>query len=414
MDIPKTHEFLPPVCWSDKHNTINAATMHHINEGRWLKNAPLYLGDYINFFLFGDGNYMRYSSSLIFPAYEMYKMRGEPLPEGFLEKCCEYYKKWEDANMTECGLFWSYDDRDAMEYTISGTHGGIWTKGIRPTLNSYMYAEANAISNIAKEAGDEKTSDEYAKKAASLKKRINTVMLTSDGYRAIHPKDEEFSHIEKCFHEQVRELIDYIPWIYSIAPKGYEHVFDYLDDDKIFYTKFGLTTADQGHERFMFPVDHECLWNGYIWPFATSQTLDALRSLMQNYGKKEKRDMYMKLLRTYAKSHKRTNESGKEIMWIDEVIDPRSGEWSSREILKNFGWKKELGGYERGKDYNHSTFCNLLLSYLTGIKINKDGTVFEPEVPDGWDWFRIDNIYANQKNTALFMIKQAKSMARQA
>ena len=32
-------EFLPPVGWAGKHNTINCATGHHVMEGRWLRDG---------------------------------------------------------------------------------------------------------------------------------------------------------------------------------------------------------------------------------------------------------------------------------------------------------------------------------------------------------------------------------------
>ena len=51
------------------------------------------------------------------------------------------------------------------------------------------------------------------------------------------------------------------------------------------------------------------------------------------------------------------------------------GDWISRTILER--WKKEKndkgeewpenkGGKERGKDYNHSTFCDLIINGLIG------------------------------------------------
>ena len=41
-------EFLPKVPWSGKHNVINAAIGHHLYEGRWLKNAKTYVGQYVD------------------------------------------------------------------------------------------------------------------------------------------------------------------------------------------------------------------------------------------------------------------------------------------------------------------------------------------------------------------------------
>jgi len=43
-------EFLPPVAWAGKYNTINCAAGHHFYEGRWLHD-PKYLNDYATFWL---------------------------------------------------------------------------------------------------------------------------------------------------------------------------------------------------------------------------------------------------------------------------------------------------------------------------------------------------------------------------
>src|SRR2546426_2598976 len=37
-------EFLPPVGWAGKHNTINCPAGHHLYEGRWIRD-PRYLDD---------------------------------------------------------------------------------------------------------------------------------------------------------------------------------------------------------------------------------------------------------------------------------------------------------------------------------------------------------------------------------
>jgi hypothetical protein len=49
---------------------------------------------------------------------------------------------------------------------------------------------------------------------------------------------------------------------------------------------------------------------------------------------------------------------------------------------------------ERGKDYNHSTFCDLVISGLVGIRPRHDNKlVLNPLLPDGtWDWFCLDRV----------------------
>ena len=53
-------EFLPPVGWAGKHNTISCAAGHHLHEGRWL-NDPKYLDDYSLFWFRNGGSARRYS-----------------------------------------------------------------------------------------------------------------------------------------------------------------------------------------------------------------------------------------------------------------------------------------------------------------------------------------------------------------
>ena len=60
-------------------------------------------------------------------------------------------------------------------------------------------------------------------------------------------------------------------------------------------------------------------------------------------------------------------ENGNIVPWIDENLNPFTGDWISRTRLKtweNGTWSKGKGGVERGKDYNHSTFCDLIISGL--------------------------------------------------
>ena len=75
---------------------------------------------------------------------------------------------------------------------------------------------------------------------------------------------------------------------------------------------------------------HECQWNGPSWPFATTQTLKAMANHINNYTNHQmvsKKDYY-ELLLQYAKSHKRTNQKGQILNWIDENLNPFTGSGS--------------------------------------------------------------------------------------
>ena len=49
---------------------------------------------------------------------------------------------------------------------------------------------------------------------------------------------------------------------------------------------------------------------------------------------------------------------------------------------------------ERGKDYNHSTYCDLVITGLVGLRPRADDVVeVHPLVPDnGWEWFCLDRV----------------------
>ena len=48
---------------------------------------------------------------------------------------------------------------------------------------------------------------------------------------------------------------------------------------------------------------------------------------------------------------------------------------------------------ERGKDYNHSTYCDLVISGLVGLRPRADDTVeVNPLVPGSWNFFCLDQV----------------------
>ena len=59
---------------------------------------------------------------------------------------------------------------------------------------------------------------------------------------------------------------------------------------------------------------------------------------------------------------------------------------------------------ERGKDYNHSTFCDLVIAGLCGLVPQKDGSVkIRPMAPASWDWWCVDGIrYHGSELSVLF------------
>lgn len=384
-------EFLPPVPWAGPYNSINCAAGHHFREGRWLCDADGWLREYLLFWLDGHGNAQRYSMWLISAAADYFTLHPDRAFEAsVLDRLVDLYERTEREHLHPCGLYWSNDNLDGMEYSISGP-------GIRPTLNSYLYGDAKAIARLAKECGREALSARFAEKACALKEKIDRLLWDGDFYRTIPCRqDEAFSGERRPPVEAahaVREEVGFIPWYFGLPDEEKDGAFRCLLDARCFASPYGLTTADQSHPRYLFAHEHECLWNGYVWPFATSQTLTALANLLHTRKQPPvSRADYYRLLRQYAQSHRLVREDGQIVPWIDEVMHPADGTWSARELLKEDGWRPERGGYERGKDYNHSTFCDLILSGLLGIEVKDGRLTADPIIPEDWSWFCVTGL----------------------
>ena len=79
--------------------------------------------------------------------------------------------------------------------------------------------------------------------------------------------------------------------------------------------------------------------------------------------------------------------------WIDENLHPDKPEWLARKIILDTPSMREHFPKERGKDYNHSTFCDLVISGLVGVVPNADGGLtVDPLAPADWDYFVLENL----------------------
>jgi hypothetical protein len=98
---------------------------------------------------------------------------------------------------------------------------------------------------------------------------------------------------------------------------------------------------------------------------------------------------YFDTLMTYVKSQHRKLDDGRVIPWIDENLDPFTGVWHARDLKIRKG-----AFYGRGDHYNHSSFADLVITGLIGLRPREDSAVdVRPLVPEGtWDWFCLDGV----------------------
>ena len=398
-------EFLADVPWAGKHNTINCAAVHHFNEGRWIKN-PVYLDQYLNFWFEGGGSVRSYSFCVAHVAYQRYLVNGsiEPLKRHFANFISNY-EAWERERGDESGLFWQIDDLEGMELSMGGT-------GLRPNINSYMYAEAKAISSIADLLSDEQAAKLYREKALQIGRLIKDILWDVETSFFKTFVSEKHRHIQKEKYQNengendnaylaqplglcpVPEIYGYTPWYYGVMDyetgEEYLKAWRFIMDPDFFAGPAGLATAPISHPHFMRPHHHECAWDGPSWPFATCQTLGAMAHMLRNADSKTPtvtRADFMKLMTQYAAAHRLKTPDG-EIDWIDENYDPITGDWIARDRL--YEWDDP--NKDRGQYYNHSTFCDLVISDVIGLRCMEDGEIKVRPMAEDWPYFMLDGV----------------------
>ena len=399
-------EFLPTVEWAGAGNTIVCPAGHHLREGRWLRD-PKYMSDLATFWLADAraGHRWNYSSWLYTGTCLVAEATGnDALAADLLDAAVAYYRRWEKGFMRSAwpqpglapmggdgkGGFLSVDDREGTEISLGGN-------GYKPLMGSAMWSEAKRIAAVARKAGRAALADEFERKAA-----VNLDSIVANCW------NDELGFFTtggtNGTKGAVRELHGYAPWYFGL-PTGRRADWSQLADPRGFAATYGLTFPERRASGFA--IDHKghaCKWNGPSWPFATSVALTALANdlhaeegLKTEDERRRGRRLFTSLLWQYADAQRRTrdprSEGGYDVVpWIDENLNPDRSEWLARQMLLATPSAKNRPR-ERGKDYNHSTFCDLVISGLVGfLPDGAKGFTVDPLFPSDWDYLVLEGL----------------------
>lgn len=385
-------EFLVDRSYADKYNLISCALGHHIYEARWLHQQQ-YLREYVQVWFRGNEgkpmkklhNFSSWAADALYHQYLVTKDKAHLLK--MLPDMEQDFLAWEAERRLPDGLLWQHDVKDGMEETISG---GRREKNARPSINSYMYGNAMALSNMELLKRDLAKAAYFRQKADTLRRLLQEKLW--------HPQHHFFETRKQADTlANVQEAIGFIPWYFNMPEPGYESAWAAVVDTGTFCAPFGLTTADRSHPAFRTHGCCKCEWDGPVWPFATSQTLTAMANLLNNYKQQLVNDSnYFSLLQTYVESQYYRGRP-----YIGEYLDERTGYW-----LK--------GDQERSRYYNHSTFNDLIITGLVGLRPRPDDIIeINPLLPDGkWDWFCLDNVPYHGKILTILWDKDGRKYKR--
>ncbi|MFC6092606.1 discoidin domain-containing protein [Saccharothrix lopnurensis] len=393
-------EFLGPVGYSAPGGGIVAAAGHHVYEGRWLRDSR-YLDDYLDYWLRGSGAGPKPATDFLnehttdwahqysFWAADAVVARArvdgrwdfavDRLPE--LER---QWAAWAPQFDRELGLYWQVPVWDAMEYTASAYqsddpyHGG---DGFRPTINAYQFGDAVAIAELLRSrgrSGDQQAAARYEEAARALQSNVDKHLWSAD--------EQFYRHVMRDDRTAVpdREQIGFVPWYFRMAPPSAAPAWAQLTDPMGFAARFGPTTVERRSPWFMHDALVGCCrWSGPSWPYATSQALTAMANLLTDYPPQpyvDRRDYY-DVLRGYALTQRKDGRP-----YVAEAHHPDEDRWL-------------YDGRGHSEDYNHSTFNDLVLSGLLGVRPRTGEQVrISPLVPADWGHFAVENAPYHGRN----------------
>jgi hypothetical protein len=403
-------EFLDDVSWSLKpFESLNDATGFHIYEGRWLKDRR-YVENYIDFMYHG-GNDRHFSEAIADAAYNCSLVEGDPaVAHRNLPEMMRIYRQWEDHLDTSKGLYFIEPLLDATEYTISsidasgGKDGFRGGDAFRPSINSFMFANARAISRLAALVGDKKVADEYAARAEALRKTVQRE-LWSDPFQHFVDRYRVNNGFVKYWDLiRGRELAGYTPWYFGLPDRTptYNEAWRHLLSPDQLGGPYGLRTVEPSYEyyqkQYRYVKDEgvdrpECQWNGPSWPFQTTLALGGLANLLNDYPKQGIIGVadYVRLLQQYTRQHYSNG-----IPDLQEDYDPDTG--------------RVIVGLQRSHHYNHSGYNDLVITGLVGLRPRADSILevnplipIDPKAASSIAYFCLENVlYHGQLVTILY------------
>lgn len=402
-------EFIDRPFWSGAYGAISCPAGHQLYEVRWLRD-PRFARDYARYWFETPGAQPRnYSCWLADAAWAVHQAHPDDgFLKGLLPGLVKNYEGWEKSHFVpEVGLFWQTGHDDGMEININSRQTRDTVRGApgyRPTLNSYIWADALAISRVAKLAGDAETARRYAAKAASLKVNLQKKLWD--------PKRQFFLHMAKldearegntvkalsltyqtgkyAGNDHGRELIGYVPWQFNLPDAGYEAAWKYLMDPEYFFATYGPTTVERHDPQFLLSKTC-CVWSGQSWPYATTQALVAMANLLNNYQQDvvTKKD-YFKLLKTYTFTHRKHGRP-----YIAEAAHPDTSSWEGHD------------SYNHSEHYFHSGYIDLIITGLAGLRPRDDDVIeANPLAPDDWTYFALDDVMVRGHRVSILWDKE--------
>ncbi|HEV8124326.1 MAG TPA: discoidin domain-containing protein [Gemmatimonadales bacterium] len=396
-------EFMDRPFWSGAYGAISCPLGHQMEEIRWLNDRRI-IEDFARYWFEAPGAQPRsYSNWYSAAAWETYQVLGD---SGFLHRLLPHMKRqyagWMAEHWDPGHKMFRWDGlHDGMERNINSRQTDDFdegAEGYRPTLNTYLFADAVAIANASALFGDSATARDFAGRAESLRQRVEQELWDQRRGFFLH----QFAHDDKdgvraltrtydsgryAGDSHGREEIGYVPWQFNLPEpgKGYERAWRFLMDTEYFLSPYGPTTTER-HDPQFYVSPKCCWWSGNSWPYATTQTLVAMANLLNGYRQDVvSADDWMTLFGIYTRTQRKDGHP-----YVAEAANPDNGSWEGHDTPNH------------SPNYFHSGYVNLVITGLVGLRPRADDSVeVNPLAPRDWPWFALDDVWYHGRRLAV-------------
>ncbi len=244
----------------------------------------------------------------------------------------------------------------------------------RVDLTAYNYGNATAVARIYRLLGRPEQAREFDELAAKIAAAVASKMWRPENDRrffySLRADDDAIA--------DVKEVIGVYPFYFGMLPwgKGYESAWASILDPEQFWTAWPVASASKkcpAYSQVNWPGDGRampCMWNGPTWPHANALVMTAMARTIRatrDQGVKDsplKKEHLWALFTSFTRAQYRDQDLGRP--WTGEFYNGDNGRWKTAE-----------------RDYNHSTWLDILIPELIGVVPRDDDTLeIDPLLPE--------------------------------
>jgi hypothetical protein len=246
-----------------------------------------------------------------------------------------------------------------------------------------MYGNAMAIAKLAGLKGEAGIAAKYRATAASLKKMVEDSLWNKELQHFTDRFKVNNQWVHFWDYIRGRELAGMLPWYFNLPSdtKEFGRAWRHVLDTSELAGRFGLRTNEPSYPYYFkqfvyFEGQRGSQWNGPSWPYQTSQVLTGMTNLLHEYKQHAVSSTdFLHLFRLYTRQHYLPNGT----LNLVENYDPN------------------LGGpivyYYWSNHYNHSSYNNILITGLCGLRPSDSDTLeLDPLIDSSIQYFFLSGL----------------------